>query len=242
MSGSELVIGAAFNGPPTSGNGGYSAGAFALRTPFAAAGDPVTVTLRRPPPLEVALDITVDDDLARLLHSDAVVAEATAGSFADAPPSATPFAEAQAAEALYRGRHGHAFGTCFTCGPDRSPGDGLCLAPGIVEPGRTACTWTPHAAHGDADGVVAPAIVWAALDCPSAWTTDIMKQPCVLGRMTAQLLQPVDAGARCVVVGAMRSINGRKTATSSALYDEDGTLLARAEHLWIAIDPSAFGS
>jgi hypothetical protein len=38
------------------------------------------------------------------------------------------------------------------------------------------------------------------------------------------------------VVGAHRRTEGRKTWTSSAMFDEAGVLVGQAEHLWIAVD------
>ena len=47
-----IVIPRRFNGPPSSANGGYAAGALAE----AAGLEDVTVQIRRPPPLETPLD------------------------------------------------------------------------------------------------------------------------------------------------------------------------------------------
>jgi hypothetical protein len=53
----DVVIGARFNGPARSANGGYTAGSLAERVPEAE-HRAVEVTLRRPPPLEVPLTVT----------------------------------------------------------------------------------------------------------------------------------------------------------------------------------------
>ena len=42
-----------------------------------------------------------------------------------------------------------------------------------------------------------------------------------------------------VGLGARRS-DGRKTFTASTLHDSDGRVVARAEHVWVAVDPAAF--
>ncbi len=66
--------------------------------------------------------------------------------------------------------HDHIFPTCWVCGPDRAPGDGLRLFPGAV-PGApdnlVAAPWTPREDLDDGSGHVATEQVWAALDCPS---------------------------------------------------------------------------
>ncbi len=47
-------------------------------------------------------------------------------------------------------------------------------------------------------------------------------------------------GEEHVLVGLGRGNDGRKTWTSSTMYDADGRVVASAEHLWIAVDPAAF--
>jgi hypothetical protein len=53
----QVVIGRRFNGPPSSGHGGYSAWIAAQFIDGAA-----EVSLRRPPPLETPLDVHRGDD------------------------------------------------------------------------------------------------------------------------------------------------------------------------------------
>src|SRR5207244_6772752 len=62
----ELVIDAVYRGPDASANGGYVCGRIA-----ALAGEPVEVTLRRPPPLGVSLRVAD----GRLSDGEVVVAE-----------------------------------------------------------------------------------------------------------------------------------------------------------------------
>jgi hypothetical protein len=239
----SLIIAARFAGPPGSGNGGYTSGRLAR---WLASGRPVTVTLRRPPPLETELVVAraADErggDEARLLTVDgSLVAVAGRGGFEAAPPAAVGVEEATAAESSYAGLSGHPFPGCFVCGPDRMPGDGLRLSPGRYAAGRTACVWTPDAslASGDDSTCVAPEFVWSALDCPGGWASDLESRPLVLGRMTAAYERLPDLHELYVVVGEVRGGERRKTYTSSALYDAAGRLLGRAEHTWIAVDPS----
>jgi hypothetical protein len=62
----------------------------------------------------------------------------------------------------------------------------------------------------------------------------------VLVRMTARLDALPLIGEEHVVVGMGRGNDGRKTFTSSTMYDADGRVVATAEHLWVAVDPAAF--
>jgi hypothetical protein len=58
--------------------------------------------------------------------------------------------------------------------------------------------------------------------------------------MTAQLDALPVVGEPHVVVGSALGSEGRKTFTASTLYDSDGRIVARAQHVWISVDPAAF--
>jgi hypothetical protein len=232
----EIGIARRFCGPPDSGNGGYTAGLLA-----AGRGGPddtgaVEVTLRLPPPLDVPMRVYRDGDVAALRLGDRVVAEARPGTLSAEPVEAVSLADARDAETTYAGLVSHPFPTCFTCGPDRDPGDALRLFPGRIGGGRTACTWTPEGwlARQDEPTLVRPEYVWASLDCPGGWTADIEGRPMVLGRITAEVDAPAQVGERHVVMGRLLGQDGRKTFTTTTLYDSDGRVVARAEHVWIA--------
>ena len=63
----------------------------------------------------------------------------------------------------------------------------------------------------------------------------------VLAGMTARVDALPVIGEQHVVVGLARGQEGRKTFTASTLYDADGRVVACAEHVWVAVDPAAFG-
>ena len=239
MNPTSLTVAARFAGPPRSGNGGYTAG---LVAEHVSPGQPVTVTLRRPPPLDTNLRLVRDGPTTKLLDADEVVAEASEDAFSGDPVETVDVTVAREAEAAYQGLVDHPFPNCFACGPARD--DGLRLAPGMISPGRTACVWVPDAslaATEEAD-LAAVRFAWAAMDCPGGWTSDLDARPLVLGRMTAVCAEPPIIGRPHVIVAALVGEDGRKTFTASTLYDDDGRVLGRAEHTWIAIDPTAFSA
>jgi hypothetical protein len=239
----EITVARRFCGPPGSANGGYTAGLLASAFRLEPAADAVEVTLLRPPPLDTAMSVRRADARASLFVEDLLVAEARAGELDAEPVEAASFGDARQAETAYAGLTGHPFPGCFTCGPDREPGDALRLSPGPVDGGRTACTWTPHEslARDDDPALARPEFVWACLDCPGGWTADIVGRPMVLGRITANVDAPAEVGERHVVMGRLLGHEGRKTFTATSLYDSDGRVVARAEHVWIAVDPGSFG-
>ncbi|MEO9326209.1 hypothetical protein ABFT23_22155 [Nocardioides sp. C4-1] len=242
-----LTIPRRFNGPPSSGNGGWTAGALASYLapgPSGTAG-PVQVTLRTPPPLEVPLRVDLEAPAtARAWHDDVLVGEAEATSADLATVPAVDADVAREAEASYAGHRSHPFPSCFACGTARD--DGLRIFPGRVDDAdgraRVAATWTPGpslAVDGDAD-VVPPAVAWAALDCVGGWAGDLEERLMVLGRMTARLHDLPRVGETHVVVGTDLGTDGRRTRTAATLRTASGRVLGTAEHVWFAVDPQDF--
>ena len=230
-----------FNGPNRTGNGGYVAGTVGAQL-VGTSGSAATIDLRVPPPLDRDLQWHRHDDRLDLVDVDTVIASGRLGHLDRDDPlvGTVSVAEAAAARDAYEGYVDHPFPRCFTCGSDRGPGDGLQVFSGPLPDGRMAATWSPHSAFGDADGQLAPAYMWAALDCPGGWAAHIKVQPMVLARMTAQLYRRPAIGENCIVVGALRGTERRKNHAATALYATDGELLGRAEQIWITIDIAEF--
>ncbi|MFQ5534486.1 MAG: PaaI family thioesterase [Sphingomonadales bacterium] len=228
----QVIIDRRFCGPPDSGNGGYVAGLLAGRIEGAA-----QVTLRRPPPLGVAMDVTAEDDGAWALKSSGELVALTRAATLDIEvPAAPSFHDARNAVKSYRGFSDHPFPGCFVCGPERDEGDGMRLFPSpIGDDGMVAATWTPDGSFvGDA-GTVRPEFLWAVLDCPGFFAVTAPDQAAVLGTMTAHLERPVKAGARCIVIGWPTGRDGRKLYCGTALFTETGELIAKANHVWISV-------
>jgi hypothetical protein len=234
-----LTVPARYNGPATSGNGGWTAGALSVHVAGSSPGSPVTVRLVSPPPLDTPMDVVPEADGVLLRHGSRDVAMAAPGAaVATVRPlgdrQSVPLDEAVLASAGYRGFDRHPFPGCFSCGPERAEGDGLRIFPGRLDDNRVAAPWHAH----DVDVPT----VWAALDCVGGWTSDMDRRPMVLGQMTAEVLRLPQAGARYVVVGTAIGVEGRKTRTRSELYDVEGDLLAHADHVWIEVDPDVFNA
>jgi hypothetical protein len=232
-----LTIPRRFNGPPSSGNGGWVAGALVATLPRQGVGEAVTVTLRLPPPLETPLHVEPTAAGAVLSHDGRTVAEAQYAESPLTPVAPVAAGDAAGAEASYAGHRHHPFPGCFVCGTARDPGDGLRIfagpvsAPGTDRP-TVAATWTPYESSVP--------VTWAALDCPSAWASDLEGRPAVLGRITVEVRSLPRTSERYVVVGEERHVEGRKTLTASTLYGPGDTVVATAEQVWIAVDPKEF--
>lgn len=235
-----ITIGSRFCGPPHSGNGGYTCGLLA-----AYLDGPAEVTLRRPPPLDRPLQVERDDEgTIRLVDGDALIAEAAQAPELDLEdPVPIPLDEATAAGARSRFRlhpEEHPFPTCFVCGPDRSPGDGLGILVGPVS-GRNelADVWQPEKTLAASDGQVRPEFVWAALDCSGGLgaiaNASVKGPPFVLGRLAVRELAPVEVGEPHVVLGWRAAAEGRKLLAGSALLSASGRTVGMARATWIRL-------
>jgi hypothetical protein len=220
-------------GPPGMVNGGWVSGAVAghLGT------GPVEVLLRNPTPLDSALELRAADDHAVLMDGGTVLVAARRVPVPPVPPAPVTPDEARAAEARFLGHHDHPFPGCFVCGTDRAHGDGLRLFTGPVagRPNAVAGVLVPRARHGNADGRIPAATLWAALDCPTAWPHLRPGGAALLGRMRGQLFAALAAGQPYVVVGESSGEDGRKLYSRSAVYDRSGRLVGVAEATWISI-------
>ena len=225
-----LSIPARFNGPLTSGHGGYCSaviGEFVDGTP--------EVTLRSPVPLETPLDIVRDDGVVSVLDGENLVAEAKQAPELDPEvPDPVSAEEARDAAGRYRGAPDGMFGNCFVCGRGRD--DALGVFAGAVD-GRevVASPWTPPEWTADEQGQVLPKFVWSVLDCPTYFALYPGEELPVsfLGRMTAQIDGPVAAGTEHVVIGWPIETDGRKGLAGAAVLSPEGAPLAVARVLMI---------
>jgi len=230
MSPPSVMFPGRFNGPPDSANGGYACGVIAAQVPAGL----VEVTLRHPPPLDTPLVVEQIGERFQVRPAGGeVVAVARP---VDEPVDPVPTVSAIPADASPAlGDDIHPFRTCFTCGPDRAPGDGLRIfAKRTARQGVLADHWIPDDSFGEQ---VPPEIVWAALDCPGGWAAfeRIPGGVAVLGRMTARIDRVPRVGEPCVVVAASNWHDGRKIDAHSSLYTGDGELLAAARAVWIDV-------
>jgi hypothetical protein len=226
-----VSIPARFNGPLTSGHGGYCSAVIA-----GFVEGPAEVTLRSPVPLKTALDVIGEDDGSfRVLDGEALIAEAQPAAAIDLEvPPPVSVDEARLASEHYLGSSDGLFGRCFVCGRGRE--DALGVFAGKVD-GREAVAspWTPPEWTTDADGRVLPEFVWAVMDCPTYFAvyTDGELPMSFLGRMEARIDAPVTAGEEHVVIAWPIEAEGRKRRAGAAVLSAEGVPLAVARALMI---------
>lgn len=229
----SVVIEERFHGPADSANGGFASAITARRI-----DGPAEVTLRVPPPLGRPLELESREDSSALLDGDVLVAEGKAAVVDVEVPPPVSLMDAEVAATRYPWRDRHPYPTCFVCGPEREPGDGLGIHPGPVDDRAIfASPWTPAAEFGDPVGEVRPEFVWAALDCPGGVVTDLLGEVgrILLGRLAVDIRGPVRAGDPYVVQSWPIERDGRKLHTASALFTETGDLRAVGRAVWIEV-------
>ncbi len=219
----EIRLSRRFRGPLTSANGGYACGRLAA---FVEA-ETIEVTLRLPPPLDTPLRVRRDGEGTVLTDGESVVAEARPVRLDLAAPAPVSVSEAEEARSRHVRVGNPAFGECFVCGI-RDDGDGLGIHAGVVA-GREPLHAAPWAVRESA-----LELVWAAIDCPGAYSVGAEgRGDVVLGRMTACVLRVPEVGERCGVAAWPLGEDGRKLFAGTALFAEDGELLALAKQVWI---------
>ena len=195
-----------------------------------------------PPPLDTPLRIEErPGDGIIATHYGKIVIEARPTAIDTSIPTSVSLTAAEKAASAYAGFDNHAFPACFVCGPERAEGDGLRIFPGALGDGEAcAAPWTPPASVADAESVVRPEVVWAALDCPTGWAMFYAAPEAdlaLLGRLAAQILLPVEAGKTYVCAAWADGSEGRKHFATCAVLSPEGTLHAVSHAVWIELKP-----
>jgi hypothetical protein len=233
MSATETItIDRRFCGPDGMGNGGYGCGVLA-----AGIDGPAEITLKAPLPLDKPITLTRGPNGTRLADGDVEIGVARPASLELDVPEAPSFGEAQQAMEGQVPEDVHLAPHCFVCGPKRKAGDGMRILAGPLENrGRMAAAgWIIDESLVDADGLAKPEYIYGALDCPGYIAVGKADQMALLGRMTAEILARPKRGERCIAAGWPIEQEGRKFHVGTAVYAEDGTVLARALSTWIAL-------
>lgn len=220
------------NGPARTANGGVAAGRMA-----ALLDRPAEVRLTRPPPMGVDLALSVDGDW--VIASDdgeQVLAARTA-----APPDVTVPAVAATTVGDGVPFPDHPASACVVCGPDHPRGLRMFPAPVPGLSGVVATWWTPPAWAIDDTGHLRPDLLWGVLDCPGALAImHAAGEPmfAALASITGEVLAPVRAGQRVLVLGFTLGADGRKRTAGTAVLGQDGEVLAHTRQLCIAMPPA----
>ena len=231
----SVIIPSRFNGPPDSGNGGYSCGVLA-----GFIEGPARVRLHVPPPLDTPLEVrSGENGSVQMYDGDILVGTALPAALELDAPAAPSLQQAADASTRYLCYENHVFPSCFVCGPGRPGHDGLNLFAGPVEDWNLlASPWNPTVDLLDEQGYVLPEIVWSALDCPGYFACMGKNiRPALLGELHASLSGPVPGGEPLLVCAWPLGEDGRKLFAGTAVAGAGGKILAMARSTWILINP-----
>ena len=228
---SSFLVAPRFNGPPTSGNGGYTAGLIAT-----AIGESVAVRLHQPIPLGRELTVgSQTHDRWEVRAGEELIATARPTIVDLETPAAPPYSDALVASKHYVGFKQHSLPTCFVCGVQRKRHDGLCIFPGSIEGVATlAAPWIPDETLDNGAGKVRPEFIWAALDCPGYFAT-AYPGLALLGEFAVHIDRLVHIDEPCVVIAWEIGRDGRKHRAGTALFDDDGERCAVGVATWIEL-------
>lgn len=228
----SVRIPAGLNGPARTANGGVAAGTMA-----ALVDGPAEVRLSSPPPMDVDLAVTRDGDWVVASHDgDRVLAVRPAAPPDVAVPDidldtvgdGVPFPD-------------HPAVTCVVCGADHPDGLRMFPAPVPDHPGVLATWWQPPTWALDVAGHLRTDLLWGVLDCPGALAImHAAAEPtfAALAGITGEVVAPVRAGERVLVLGFTLEADGRKRAAGTAVLGPDGDLRAHTRQLCIAVPPA----
>lgn len=226
-------------GPPNSANGGYACGRLAAFID----GD-AEVTLRKPPPLETTMRVIRESaDSVALYAGDELIATARSHAVPATDTKGPSFEDAIAASQRTFDPSVHKLPTCYVCGPQRAPGDGLRIFCGPLDAGDigwtgvVAAPWTPEAYMADEGGAVSAEFIWASLDCPTAYACGSPDgfPTILLGRQAVAIVARPLIGERCVIVACQTDRDGRKYRAEATLFGQSNAPLARCVATWIEV-------
>lgn len=241
----SVVIGRQFNGPPSSANGGYASGVLAAGLVQAGYKGAVEASLHAPPPLDHPMQLGADNNRALLSDGDTKIGSAKAAVLSlDVPelPTAPEFIGApKVGKDAFK-----PFDQCFVCGGARHAGDGLCIEAEVVEGGGglVGTPWQLHPNFAGENGEIDPTFIWSALDCPGYFAC-AYGEAALLARFTTEIFKPLKLGDDAMVYGWSlddpAAPKSRKRRCGTAVVDAGGDLIAKAEGLWITVDPAKLG-
>ncbi len=227
-----------FQGPTGFGQGGWTAHRL-----VSAIGQPATVAIRTPIPLDTSLQIERAGDDQRWLLVDpdgTTVLEATGWDPDYQETKPVTIAEARAARDRFPLPGDlHPVPVCFSCGLEP---DSMNVHAGPLGDGRFATDWTvPEWAF---DGsVVDEGALWAAIDCAAAWYVGCEGgiRNSVTAQLAVELRHPLEPGATYALVSwagdwELGGWDGRKRGAASAAFDSDSRCVAVSRSFWIALD------
>jgi hypothetical protein len=234
-----ITVPLAYEGIPGIAHGGYTAGLLAEHLDGHA-----RVMLRRPPLRDVPLTVEQADDVVLLRDGDGqLVMEAHAAEPIEVRLPAITIEEASARPRNPKFDH-HPYPTCFVCGTARH--DGLHIHLSAPDDDHIVTgVWTPSGPLLDGYASVPSPIVWAIVDCLTAWSfadrwDEPQWWPAVTGQISVAVSADIPLGQPCVLVARTARREGRRIMLEAGIVNAAGSWQARGTAVWVAV-PAAPG-
>lgn len=226
----EIVIDKRHQGPFDAANGGYVSGILG----DALGPRPSNVRLRKPVPLDTAIQITRQADSAALVYDDQTLASA------ETVDDDIPEARFATVEEVLEGESVDfdmgMFANCFVCG--QGAPNGLGIEPRKLGEGRFAALWRPAASNHIQGPFVDAAYLRSALDCPGGFAVLSKHQTvAVTGTLTSKVnfLPPVEDPL--IVIGEAAWAEGRRLGAVTTIFTESDEIVATAAAVWVVVTP-----
>lgn len=234
MTYSSIRVGTWFQGPTGSGQGGWTSANFER-----VIGQPVSVAIRAPIPLETDLEVRQVDETWELTGPEGHVV-LVAHPWTPDVPETDPVSITDAAEASTRFPlfDDHPVPVCFSCGLEH---DSMRVHAGELADGRWSSAWTAPAWATMADGTTDPAALWAAIDCCQAWFAGNAggRRNSVTVQIAVDVLEPIQPGETYALVAWSGDYpagwDGRKRGACGAVFTADGRCVATSRTFWVAL-------
>lgn len=222
-----LRIDGRFEGAPARAQGGYAGGLLHDSRPR-------RVWFRSAIPLDVDLDVQSEEETIRVSRAGTLVLESHPIGPLSAPLESVSMAEATRGRAWAEAEgFPDLIAPCYSCG---TRAETLRTHPGRVGGGvwaspMTFPDWT--ATEGEVDATH----IWAVIDCAPGYPVAFggaKPRFAFTGWLDVDVRAPIEPGRPAIVVAEAGPWDGRKRSARSALWTEDGDLIALSESLWIA--------
>lgn len=228
-----------FQGPTGSGQGGWTAHRLQQ-----AIGQPVTVAIRAPIPLET--DLVVIEQVAQVptwhlvdpTEPESPILIATTWDADYASTDAVSIDVASQAREGFPNHHDHPVPVCFSCGLEP---DSMRVHPGPMDDGRWATDWTVPQWAAQDDGSVDLGALWAAVDCAQAIYAGNAggRRESLTVQLAVESLAPLRVGETYALVAWQGTYDtawdGRKRGAGGAVFSADGECVARSSSFWVAL-------
>lgn len=225
-----------FQGPTGSGQGGWTTARL-----VDIIGQPATVGIRAPIPLDTDLQVIESTEVWQLVdpttEPPTIIMEAARWEPDFASTEAITVNQAKEARSRFPATaEDHPVPHCFSCGIQH---DSMNVHAGPLGDGRWASDWTaPDWAIGK-DGSVDGAVLWAALDCTAAWFVGYEggSRPAFTVQYAVEVSQAVKPGETYALVAwGQQGWDGRKRWGASAAFTSNGICIARSRSFWVAAE------